>query len=316
MSHRSRMTGRVHRSSLLIHVLSLIVVLSPAVPGVLTANDGSVASIPPINISVLSWNLHGLPWPLSRDPKERIDKVAEKIRGIAPDVIALQEVWLSAQVDRLARELAPEWSPIYVRRRLGGPSGGLVAFVRRPGRCAIQGDARFDAFVRSAPAWKMWEGDGLGRKGILNFKLRCDQYDISIVDTHLQSQYPGNDYSAIRQEQFRQLKSFESSLDNGSFVLIAADFNTDAHEPLYSRVIALGVDLTADARRHCSCGTVVEVAGASAEWIDYILARVPAGWSTSATITLIPNRGRDDPYSDHQGVFGLVSFNRVAGLQE
>ena len=46
-----------------------------------------------MKLSVLSWNLHGLPWPLSKDPRGRLQRAGAKIRELAPDIVMLQEIW-------------------------------------------------------------------------------------------------------------------------------------------------------------------------------------------------------------------------------
>ena len=263
-----------------------------------------------ITLSVLSWNLHGLPWPLSRDPAGRMRQVAGKIRELSPQIILLQEVWLGSQVELLVRELQPQWTALYEPRAFNAPKGGLLAFVRQSKRCHMRGNARFRSFTSSAPLWRFWEGDGLGQKGILSLDLLCDNSTISVIDTHLQSQYSGLDYYSVRQSQIRELQSIVSARSGDSSVLIAGDFNTDAREPLYSSLVSLGVDMTADARQGCKCGTIVDQPGGIPQWIDYILVKTLPGWSPLAGVKLVCNRTTDDPYSDHQGVFGRITFTQ------
>jgi endonuclease/exonuclease/phosphatase family metal-dependent hydrolase len=262
----------------------------------------------PIAVSILSWNLHGLPWPMSRDPGARMEQVAAKIRELSPEIVTLQEVWRDSEVERLVNALQPEWTPLYSIRALGAPRGGLVAMVRRSDGCRIPDAPDFERFHDSASAWKVWQGDGLGRKGLLTFQIQCAHSTISVIDTHLQSQYPGVDYHTIRRAQIEQLESVASHFDHNSFVLIAGDFNTDAREPLYSEILQLGSDLTATTRLHCDCGTTYTDSGPAPEWIDYILARPPANWSATGTMSIVPNRATDDPYSDHSGLFSTVTF--------
>jgi endonuclease/exonuclease/phosphatase family metal-dependent hydrolase len=49
-----------------------------------------------LSLKILCWNLHGLGWPLSEDPRGRFDRVAAKIRELSPDIVLLQEVWLGS----------------------------------------------------------------------------------------------------------------------------------------------------------------------------------------------------------------------------
>ena len=210
-----------------------------------------------ICLKVLSWNLHGLAWPLSKDPAGRMGRVSSKLRELRPDFILLQEVWLGSLVDRLSQALQPDWIPICIKRRSGGPKGGLLVFA-----CASEGwlscsSPQFHAFTASAPIWKIWEGDGIGGKGILAVELKRGGQRIFAVDTHLQSQYSGSNYAEIREAQLIEVREFVSNSHASLPAIVAGDFNTDSRESLYSYVTALGTDLTADARRLGGGGTTV-----------------------------------------------------------
>src|SRR5690242_11352000 len=124
-----------------------------------------------ISLRILSWNVHGLAWPLSKDPRGRMDRVCAKVRELRPDLVLLQEVWLSSYVERLTISLRPDWTPISGLRRSGSPKGGLLTFVREASGWRPCSPPTFHAFAASAPAWKIWEGDGVGGKGALIVEL-------------------------------------------------------------------------------------------------------------------------------------------------
>src|SRR5262245_47876104 len=46
-----------------------------------------------MDLKLVTWNVHGLPWPLSQDKSYRLGGIAGVIRQVAPDFILLQEVW-------------------------------------------------------------------------------------------------------------------------------------------------------------------------------------------------------------------------------
>ncbi len=225
-----------------------------------------------IQLKVLSWNLHGLAWPLSRDPGGRMDRVSAKVRELAPDLVLLQEVWLGSHVDRLVLALQPDWTPICVKRRSRFPMGGLLMFVRASTGWRATSAPEFHAFAASAPIWKIWEGDGLGRKGVLTVKLERGEQRIRAVNTHLQSQYSGSSYSEVREAQLVELGKVVANVDASVPSIVAGDFNTDARETLYSHIAALGTDLTSEARQLSNCGTTANPRDGRPEWIDYIVA--------------------------------------------
>ncbi len=227
-----------------------------------------------ICLKVLSWNLHGLAWPLSKDPGGRMDRVSAKMRELSPEVALLQEVWLGSQVDRLTLALQPDWIPICIKRRSGGPRGGLLAFVSASAGWRARAAPEFHAFAASAPAWKVWEGDGLGGKGILTVELERGEQRICAVNTHLQSQYPGSDYAEVREAQLIELREIVSHFHASLPAIVAGDFNTDSRESLYSLVAALGTDLTAERASY-----------ATAERLRTPMTNAPNGLTTSSLPT-------------------------------
>ncbi len=259
-----------------------------------------------MKLSVLCWNLHGLPWPISKDPRGRIQRASAKIRELAPDVILLQEIWSGWGVEILMRALHPEWKASCVPRRRGAPSGGLLALVRAASGWIVRGAPEFYRYDASAPAWKIWEGDGLSGKGALIVSLERDGERLFAVDTHLQSQYGGSDYFAVRDAQLRQLGALIARLDQGVPAIIAGDFNTDCREPLYSRIAEMGIDLTVNARE--GRGTNFDLRDGKPTWIDYVLSTNSKRWSARAELELIMNRCFDDPYSDHHGLLCTVTL--------
>ena len=269
-----------------------------------------------LSLKLLSWNVHAMPWPLSKDPGGRMDRVSAKIRELSPDVVLLQEVWFDSQVNRLARALQPDWVPIWIKRLSRGPRGGLLAFVSASSGWRVRRAPEFHPFAASAPAWKVWEGDGLGGKGVLTVELERGEQRIRAVNTHLQSKYPGIDYADVRQAQLVQLREIVSRSDPSQPAIVAGDFNTDARESLYSLVAALGADLTAEARERCDCGTNVGSHGEPSEWIDYIVAANPIAapksnsWTVLDKLELIANHRADVPYSDHSGLFCRLGLAR------
>jgi len=263
-----------------------------------------------ICLSVLSWNLHAMAWPLSKDPGGRMDRVSAKMRELSPDVALFQEVWIGSAVDRLTRALQPDWIPICINRRSFGPRGGLLAFVSAAAGWRARTAAEFHPFAASAPSWRVWEGDGLGGKGVLTVELERGEQRICAVNTHLQAQYRGIDHAEVREAQLIELRKIVSHSHPSLPAIVAGDLNTDSREPLYSHVAALGTDLTAEARELCNRGTTADPLDGRPEWIDYIVAANSHQWTVLANLELIANQRPDVPYSDHSGLFCTLSLAR------
>jgi endonuclease/exonuclease/phosphatase family metal-dependent hydrolase len=237
-----------------------------------------------------------------------MDRVSAKVRELSPDIVLLQEVWLGSHLERLGRALHPDWIPTCVRRRDGGPRGGLLALVNAAAGWRARSAPEFHAFTASAPVWRVWEGDGLGGKGVLTVELERDAARICAVNTHLQSQYSGIDYAEIREAQLLELRDVVSHLQPSQPAIVAGDFNTDSRESLYSIVAALGTDLTAQARVRENNGTTANPRDDRPEWIDYIVAAKSQSYNVSGDLELIVNESADVPFSDHSGLFCTISF--------
>ena len=258
-------------------------------------------------LSVMSMNVHGLPWPITRDPEGRMAAIAGEIERRQPDVVFLQEVWSSAMLGVITSHIQPPYQVLFASGRVG-PKGGLVILLKKADGWVVSQTPDFEAYRKKAPKWKVWQGDGIAGKGFLTVKLDVWGRKIFIVDTHLQSQYGGDDYTDIRLDQLEQLREEIKPL---TFlpVLIAGDFNTDSRDAgeskTYQAVTAIGADLTKQFRDQCQCGTTFDT---PSQWIDYILTAYEGPWQPDPKIELIQNKGTDNPFSDHQGLVATLAL--------
>jgi endonuclease/exonuclease/phosphatase family metal-dependent hydrolase len=271
-----------------------------------------------VRIRVISWNLHATP--VAPRVLPRLLAAAAELLRRQPDLILLQEIWRAPYAAVLAGLLAPDYEPL---GRTGGaawtPPGGLLPFLRRSSGWRLR-DHGFERFRAAAPAWKIWEGDGLAGKGVQTVVLeRADAPDargapetrLVALHTHLQAAYRPGQYAAVRREQLGQLGAIAASVDARLPLLAAGDLNSDADDPLlYPEITGRFEDLSRPLRDRCGCGTV---AGES-RWIDYVLARRGQSWRASASVELIRSPRRDHPYSDHQGLDARVRFEPGLGL--
>jgi len=269
------------------------------------AATASADAIAPIQLKVISWNLHGVPF-VTKDKPGRFERARKKIAELKPDLVFLQEVWVGTDSDRLAHLLAPELDPIFLLTPSNRPAGGLVIFVRS-GRWHTEGVPEFQEFGASGPIWKFWEGDGLGGKGFLTIYINDGTHRIRLIDTHVQSQYPREEYEQVRASQLADLRAAIDKTGPDVPILLAGDFNTTPAERLYTAITSLGVDLTATFRQTHEGGTALNDDDTS-DWVDYIIAAHCDPARTKSELKLITNKTVDDPYSDHQGLNATVSL--------
>src|SRR6516225_6616714 len=118
-------------------------------------------------LSVLSWNLHGLPWFLGPHHAERLRRVTAKTLELSPDIVTFQEVWLKSDEQPMIRDLKARGYSVMESPagRLGLQESGLLTCVHAGTGWRIETGWR-ERFFASAAAIKFWEGDGLSQKGM------------------------------------------------------------------------------------------------------------------------------------------------------
>ena len=274
------------------------------------------ASSPPsagATLSVISWNVHGLPFDASLE--RRLDSIAGEIRGRRPDLVLLQEAWLEADAARLSCALNADYERVPdgagvragVLSLFGHRRGGLLALVRRDSAWQREPLApRFEEFAAAAPWYRLEELDGIAGKGVQSFAIGDGARRVVVLNTHLQAQYPsrGNVYQAERGRQIEQVLAHAASAIHGDVLLVAGDFNTREDESAHYAALSGALDdLTAPYRRKCACGTYISRESTESGWIDYVFARRARGGPIHAQVERIRNHKRDDPYSDHHGLW-------------
>ena len=256
-------------------------------------------------LRLVSWNVHGTPD--APRTKERLRAIARSLAARDPDLVLLQEVWAPRDAKSFEKRLARAGYAV-VELPADGVlmrTSGLLAFVRTSaGWRASQ--PRFHEFRAEAPDWKVWEGDGLGDKGVQGFTLSREGLSLEVLHTHLQAAYAPEGYAEVRRAQLAELRALAEA-EKRAPVLVAGDLNTAPDEPAWQEMAALR-DLTASLRAACGCGTTVS-SEEPARWLDHLLARVPAGWRIEAEVSLLRSQRPDVPYSDHHGLDAVLSLS-------
>lgn len=263
----------------------------------------------PISLRLLSWNLHATP--VSGDNASRVRRAALAIAGQQPDVVLLQELWRTGDVRRVQAalgggyELREVSTAGWFYRR-----SGLLTMVRRASGWTVE-ESRFHEFETEAGDWKLWEGDGLGDKGVQTLVLARGRARIGILNTHLQSAYSRGGYAAVRARQIAEFNGVAASLP-GIPVLGGGDFNTSPEEPILDPFRHAWLDLAESYRRQCACGTHYLPDGSEGAWIDHLVARRDPSWRVNVErFELLRNTAVDRPYSDHHGLMAAVSLRPI-----
>ena len=188
----------------------------------LVALAGS-ARAEPFELSVLTYNTHGLPSWLAEDEPEKRTPLISKRLG-AYDLVLLQEDW--AYHDELVADAGPR---VVLRgngaRWLYWPSfggSGLTALVKAP-RDRVTQVVR-ESYDECA-GWFSGRNDCLVAKGFLRFRLGLpDGRSLDVYQTHLESGSSPEDVR-VRQTQLDHLARRVETLSAGQPVVLAGDFN-------------------------------------------------------------------------------------------
>jgi endonuclease/exonuclease/phosphatase family metal-dependent hydrolase len=274
----------------------------------------AAAGEPSGELRVMSWNVHGMPFDSSVG--RRTSNIARAIGAVRPDVVLLEEVWLEAQAERFVCEMRGRYDVVAETAEVrSGPlalfghrRGGLLALVRRSGPWRLDESlaARFVEYSSSSPWYQLDQLDGIAGKGIQSFAVTDGTRRVVLLHTHLQTPYParGEAHEEVRRSQLAELLA-QARRSSGEVVLIAGDLNVRAEEAgLYNMLAAELDDLTASYRATCAaCGTFITREGTDDWWIDHLFVRKDAALAPGARIERIRNSARDEPYSDHHGLW-------------
>ena len=271
-----------------------------------TRREGRERTGPRWYVRLLSWNLHALPLSAGRSP--RLRRVAAVVMARLPDAVLFQEVWARGDRRDLESRLGDRYQRVEAPARGGlwRPSG-LLIFVRDD--WTIEQTA-FHGFSMSAPGWRVWEADELSGKGVLSVRVGRGGRHVTLVTTHLQAEYGDHRYGDVRAAQLGELGDVIERLPWAPPIILAGDLNTRPDEDaVLQGFLQDWLDLGRGVREQCRCGTQMNADGRPGAWIDYVLARPPAGgYAATVDFELFRNRSLDDPYSDHHGLFATIEM--------
>lgn len=187
--------------------------LALLVPVVLGAPpDSAEEPVEPVQVSVMSWNVWGLRWPLSLDRSDRMEGVPGELEQA--DVVGLQEAWIGArrQID----------APLHLPQEQPGDSG--LAYAGR--LCGATTLALFHPFTSRTGI------ERFKRKGILEAEVLIEGIPVRVYNTHLQHG-PASDL--VRSEQIGQLLELLAAHQEPAIVM--GDFNFYRDSPVDSETI-------------------------------------------------------------------------------
>jgi endonuclease/exonuclease/phosphatase family metal-dependent hydrolase len=152
-------------------------------------------------LDLLTANLWGLPWPVSRERHARKRRFTEHLARSAYDLVGIQELWWP-------------WRRALRLRSLEIPRTSRDSGLALAGRLPVREPVRVEHFQRGVGV------DRLKRKGALRAGVETASGDVSVCVAHLQA---GPRHASVRAHQLQQL--LEQLDSERRPVVLMGDFN-------------------------------------------------------------------------------------------
>jgi len=235
-----------------------------------------------MKVRVLTANLWGLPWPVSRDRAGRKARFAEFLSDLRADIVGLQEVWWPW------RARFPV-APLHIPRSW------------RDAGLALSGRLARDSRVHLVPFRHHRGADRLKRKGVLHGIIRAGELEVRVIVTHLQA---GRRHAAIRLRQVQTLAALLERVRDP--VVCLGDFNFHAGDDARSSELLADAGLRDTAIATGNLAPTFWLHG-EPERFDRIYVRdgVSVGIRPQSVSVL---SGRDNPWSDHAPVSAVLEL--------
>ncbi|OGR96200.1 MAG: hypothetical protein A2V88_02520 [Elusimicrobia bacterium RBG_16_66_12] len=256
---------------------------------------------------ILTYNCCALPL-LTGDIGRRLTLAAESILGLDPELILLQEIFLTEQFAAVRSGL-PRWPhAAWERRSFSRVAGGLCLLSKRPIR-----RWGFVSFAVQGPAWRFSALTRLSPKGFLWAEFEAPA--VLVVHTHLVADYRiglegRNPYPQAQAAQLGQIEAHLRPHGGAAPMVVAGDLNMKPDAPALRRF--LDILRLSDAMGQAAPPSVIEEPyyrlpffGAPNRRFDYVLFRGLADRATAEYVLRerpLTRGGRGITLSDHLGV--------------
>jgi len=292
--------------------LALAALARTALAGValeVAAGPAQAEPAPPRTLSVVSYNVHGLPsWIARDDPPGRMAKIGPLLARY--DVALVQEDWshhealVEAVGPRFGARGATPRDPFFASLRAfcGACGSGLTLFAAAGADAIV---AQQDQPFGVCAGWLLGANDCFASKGFQRVRLRLAQgLSLDLVNVHLDAGRRDDDQAA-RQVQLALLADALEAASAGQALVIGGDWNLGWDVPEQRALLdAFRARLRlVDAGAHGSAGATP--AGAPADRVDHVFVRSGDGVALEVTEAGEAPEFTDAgvPLSDHPAVF-------------
>ncbi|XP_008548346.1 putative neutral sphingomyelinase isoform X1 [Microplitis demolitor] len=198
-----------------------------------------------ITFKVLTLNCWGIPY-VSKNRKERMHAISDRLSSSDYDVVCLQEVWSIKDFNMIKNKVKKKlmYSHYFYSGVLGS---GICIFSKFP----IQ-DVIFHKWSLNGYVHKIHHGDWFGGKGVGLCRLKVYDANVNVYVAHLHAEYDSenDEYSAHRVLQAFDMAQFIRMTEQGADVtILGGDLNTGPQDLAY-RIIS-GIPSLVDTCSSC-----------------------------------------------------------------
>jgi endonuclease/exonuclease/phosphatase family metal-dependent hydrolase len=300
---------RMSRGPLLILAATLVMLVgvqaraqAPATGAASTLGKHKAAET--LTVKVLSYNVWGVPY-IAPERAERIEEIGRQVAELAPDLVAMQEVWDPRDAELLGGPMAAAG---LTHTHLFGShdqSSGLWIASRYP----IE-QVHFEPFELGKKVYIPWHVDYMAEKGLAVVRVTTPVGPLVLANTHLQAPYSVGNYDYLQMAQAMQAADTLFPVGAGAPpdaelppLILAGDINAEPGT-LPFRLLADGAGLTPTANSR----------------VDSILVRHGSSLRAEArsvrTMFTDPVRlksGTRRTLSDHDALFAELELTRCDG---
>jgi endonuclease/exonuclease/phosphatase family metal-dependent hydrolase len=315
-------------------------------PALAIAASPAAAAMPTQEVSIMSYNVHGLPWPFTHGRPTALHEIGARLaamrtEGDQPHLVLLQEAF-SRDAKAIAREAGYPYAatgPGRSERWRARPDASEVQFIRADNKLKGEGDGTFEDSgllvlsdypildVKRAPYSRFACAgyDCLANKGMLLVRVAVpgSAEPLTVVDTHMNSRsasgVPPQRFNVAYALQAEELRDFVSAnVPANAPAIVAGDFNIKRDAYRRAMITGGGGVLVAaqDAIRSGLAGAAALDDRAAVETIadrgaDWLFARGGGGMSLSLERVSVPfgKEPNGKSLSDH---YGYVAYYAIS----
>ncbi len=184
-------------------------------------------------LKIMTFNIQDL-YIVGKDRPARMRHIGRVLTELDPDIVGFQESFIDADRAILIEALSSSRLQYHTYYPSGVGGSGLLISSAWPIR-----EAYFLRYSVSGLAWRVWEGDFWGGKGVALARVESPAGMLDIYNTHAQAGYGRPEYRIVRRKQMEELAAFVNASRTGvAPAFLVGDMNCRIGQEDYETAIS------------------------------------------------------------------------------